>query len=145
MTGSPSLYLWWIPLLPLAGFLVNGLLGSKLPKTLISTVALLATAAPFALVLNIAFHFSQLTLPHVESFSVPWIQAGAFHADFAFSIDQLSLVMLLVVTGVGFLIHLYSVGYMAEEEGYWRFFAYLNLFMFFMLTLVLAEKRPRRV
>jgi NADH-quinone oxidoreductase subunit L len=139
MTGSPSLYLWWIPLLPLAGFLVNGLLGSKLPKVLISTVALLATAAPFALVLNIAFHFSQLTLPHVESFSVPWIQAGAFHADFAFSIDQLSLVMLLVVTGVGFLIHLYSVGYMADEEGYWRFFAYLNLFMFFMLTLVLAE------
>ena len=62
-----------------------------------------------------------------------------FRADFAFLLDPLTLVMLLVVTGVGFLIHIYSVGYMAHEEGYWRFFAYLNLFMFFMLTLVLAE------
>ena len=62
-----------------------------------------------------------------------------FRADFAFSLDQLTLVMLLIVTGVGFLIHIYSIGYMAHEEGFWRFFAYLNLFMFFMLTLVLAE------
>ncbi|HEX3813184.1 MAG TPA: NADH-quinone oxidoreductase subunit L, partial [Mycobacteriales bacterium] len=65
--------------------------------------------------------------------------AGSFHADFAFTLDQLTMVFLLIITGVGFLIHLYSVGYMAHEEGFWRFFAYLNLFMFFMLTLVLAE------
>ncbi|MFZ0804371.1 MAG: NADH-quinone oxidoreductase subunit L, partial [Terriglobales bacterium] len=68
-----------------------------------------------------------------------WIRAGDFHADFAFYLDQLSLVMLLVVTGVGFLIHIYSVGYMWEEGGFYRFFGYLNLFMFFMLTLVLAS------
>ena len=70
---------------------------------------------------------------------IPWIATSTFRADFAFLLDPLTLVMLLVVTGVGFLIHIYSVGYMAHEEGYWRFFAYLNLFMFFMLTLVLAE------
>ncbi len=79
-----------------------------------------------------------MTLPYTENVGT-WITAGSFHADFAFAFDQLTLIMLLVVTGVGFLIHLYSAGYMAHEEGYWRFFAYLNLFMFFMLTLVLAE------
>ena len=64
---------------------------------------------------------------------------GTFIVDYGFLLDQLSLVMLLVVTGVGFLIHVYSIGYMAHEGGYYRFFAYLNLFMFFMLTLVLAN------
>jgi NADH-quinone oxidoreductase subunit L len=67
-----------------------------------------------------------------------WIRSGSFSVDFAFYLDQLSLVMLLVVTGVGFLIHIYSVGYMWEDPGYYRFFSYLNLFMFFMLTLILA-------
>jgi NADH-quinone oxidoreductase subunit L len=139
MTDAHSLHLWLIPLLPFAGFLVNGLVGRKLPKALVSTVALLTTAASFALVANIALQFGSLTLPHIESLSTPWIQAGAFRADFSLALDQLTLVMLLVVTGVGFLIHVYSVGYMAEEDGYWRFFAYLNLFMFFMLVLVLAN------
>ena len=69
----------------------------------------------------------------------PWISITGFNVDFALAVDHLTLVMLAVVTGVGFLIHIYSVGYMAHEEGYWRFFAYLNLFMFFMLVLVLAE------
>src|SRR4030088_3840423 len=68
-----------------------------------------------------------------------WIRSGNFQVDFSFYLDQLSLVMLLVVTGVGFLIHIYSVGYMWTEPGYYRFFAYLNLFMFFMLTLILAN------
>ena len=72
-------------------------------------------------------------------FLATWIRAGDFQVDFAFYLDQLSLVMLLVVTGVGFLIHIYSVGYMWEEGGFYRFFCYLNLFMFFMLTLVLAS------
>ena len=98
----------------------------------------MSTGGSFLLALNIAAHFSSLTLPYTERFA-PWIQAGPFRADFAFSLDQLTLVMLLIVTGVGFLIHIYSIGYMAHEEGFWRFFAYLNLFMFFMLTLVLAE------
>jgi NADH-quinone oxidoreductase subunit L len=115
------------------------LLGRFLSKALVSTIALLFTAAPLALVLGIAFRFSGLTLPYVERLPFPWIETSTFRADFAFLLDPLTLVMLLIVTGVGFLIHIYSVGYMAHEEGYWRFFAYLNLFMFFMLTLVLAE------
>src|SRR4030088_637195 len=68
-----------------------------------------------------------------------WIRSGNFQVDFSFYLDQLSLVMLLVVTGVGFLIHIYSVGYMWDDVGYYRFMSYLNLFMFFMLTLVLAK------
>ena len=139
MTGNPSLHLWLIPLLPFIGFLLNGLLGSRLPRALVSTIALLFTAAPLVMVLSIAFRFSTLTLPYVEGFSTPWIASSTFRADFDFLLDPLTLVMLLVVTGVGFLIHIYSIGYMAHEEGYWRYFAYLNLFMFFMLTLVLAE------
>src|SRR5258708_1552160 len=86
----------------------------------------------------VAARFSSLTLPHTETVAV-WLRSGGFTADFAFYLDQLSLVMLLIVTGVGFLIHIYSVGYMWEEGGYYRFFSYLNLFMFFMLTLVLAS------
>ena len=139
MNGNPSLHLWLIPLLPFIGFLLNGLLGRRLPKALVSTIALLFTAAPLAMVSGIAFRFSSLTLPYVERLAFPWIATSTFRADFAFLLDPLTLIMLLVVTGVGFLIHIYSVGYMAHEEGYWRFFAYLNLFMFFMLTLVLAE------
>jgi NADH-quinone oxidoreductase subunit L len=135
---TSSLHLWLIPIVPFAGFLVNGLLGRRFPKALVTTVAWVATLIPFLHVLNIALHFSSLTLPYSENLG-RWIAAGSFHADFAFALDQLTLIMLLVVTGVGFLIHLYSAGYMAHEEGYWRFFAYLNLFMFFMLTLVLAE------
>src|SRR6201996_3066041 len=135
---TSSLHLWLIPLVPFAGFLVNGLLGRRFPKALVTTVALIATLIPFVQVANIALHFSSLTLPYTEQVAT-WITAGSFHADFAFALDQLTLIMLLVVTGVGFLIHIYSAGYMAHEDGYWRFFAYLNLFMFFMLTLVLAE------
>jgi NADH-quinone oxidoreductase subunit L len=139
MNGNPSLHLWLIPLLPFLGFLLNGLLGRHLPKAAVTSIALLFTAAPLALVTGIAFRFSGLSLPYVERLAMPWIQTSTFRADFAFLLDPLTLVMLLVVTGVGFVIHVYSVGYMGHEEGYWRFFAYLNLFMFFMLTLVLAE------
>jgi NADH-quinone oxidoreductase subunit L len=136
MTGD--LHLWLIPLVPLAGFLVNGLLGRKAPKSVVTAVALIGALIPLLQVSAIVTKFSSLTLPHIEN-NGTWITAGSFHADFSFQLDQLTLVMLCVVTGVGFLIHLYSVGYMAEEEGYWRFFAYMNLFLFFMLTLVLAE------
>jgi len=139
MNPTPSLHLWLIPLLPFLGFLLNGLLGRRLPKAGVSTIALLFTAAPLAMVTGIALRFSSLTLPYVERLAVPWIATSAFRADFSFLLDPLTLIMLLVVTGVGFLIHIYSIGYMAHEDGYWRYFAYLNLFMFFMLTLVLAE------
>ena len=88
-----------------------------------------------------ALQFAQLppsAIPHIENYGA-WLRAGDFVANFGLYLDQLSLLMVLVVTGVGFLIHVYSVGYMAHEDGYCRFFAYLNLFMFFMLTLVLAD------
>ena len=133
-----SLHLLLIPLLPLAGFLLNGVIGRKLPQALVTTIALLAPLASFGVVLNAAKASGSLTLPYVETCPIPWINAGTLHIDFSFVLDHLSLVMLLIVTGVGFLIHIYSAGYMSHEEGYWRYFAYLNLFLFFMTVLVLA-------
>jgi NADH-quinone oxidoreductase subunit L len=148
---SQSLHIWLIPLLPFAGFLLNGILGSRLPRWMVSTIGLLAPVLSFALVLNayLATSISAVScpgcgpvtavqLPYVETFPHPWIAIGALRADFSFFLDPLSLVMLLVVTGVGFLIHIYSVGYMHDDPGYARYFSYLNLFLFFMTTLVLA-------
>jgi len=137
-----SLHLWLIPLLPFAGFLLNGLTGRNLPKSLTTTIALLAPLGSFVVVVSTAmatWHASgAFALPYTETCPIGWIHVGTLNVDFSFVLDQLSLVMLLVVTGVGFLIHIYSVGYMAEEDGYARFFSYLNLFMFFMTVLVLA-------
>jgi NADH-quinone oxidoreductase subunit L len=135
---NSSLHLWLIPLVPFAGFVLNGLIGRKLPKALVTAIALIATLIPFVQVAEIWFRLNGISLPYVEHLGT-WIQTGAFRAGFDLQLDHLSMVMLLVVTGVGFVIHVFSVGYMAHEEGYWRYFAYLNLFMFFMLTLVLAE------
>jgi len=135
---TPNLHLCLIPLLPLAGAAINGLLGKRFSRQTVSAIALGFCGAAFAMAVWVAAQFSALNIPHVETLAT-WIRAGGFQADFAFYLDQLSLVMLLVVTGVGFLIHIYSVGYMWEEGGFYRFFAYLNLFMFFMLTLVLAS------
>ena len=135
---TPNLHLWLIPLLPLAGAAINGLFGKRFSRQTVSAVGLTFCGAAFAMGLWVASQFSALNVPHMETLAT-WIRAGSFQADFAFYLDQLSLVMLLVVTGVGFLIHIYSVGYMWEEGGYYRFFSYLNLFMFFMLTLVLAS------
>jgi NADH-quinone oxidoreductase subunit L len=135
---TSSLNLWVIPLLPLAGAAINGFFGRRASRKAVSTIALVFCGAAFAMALYVAARFSSLHLPYQEVIA-PWIRAGNFGVDFAFYLDQLSLVMLLVVTGVGFLIHIYSVGYMWDDPGYYRFFAYLNLFMFFMLTLVLAN------
>jgi NADH-quinone oxidoreductase subunit L len=138
-----SLHLWLIPLLPFAGFLFNGILGRRLPKWLVTTVALLAPLAAFGVVLNATWVLFTIgptlgSLPYVETCPLPWISIGTLHIDFGFVLDQLSLVMLLVVTGVGFLIHVYSIGYMRDDEGYARYFSFLNLFLFFMTLLVLA-------
>ena len=135
---TPSLHLVLIPILPLIGAAVNGLLGKRFSRQAVATVALAFCGAAFAMALWIALRFSSLPIPLTE-YVAPWIRAGSFQADFAFYLDQLSLVMMLVVTRVGFLIHIYAVGYMWEEGGFYRFFSYLNLFMFFMLTLVLAN------
>jgi NADH-quinone oxidoreductase subunit L len=132
--------LWIIPLLPLLGSAINGLLGSKWPNKIVNAVALGSTGLAFACALEAVREFSQLPadqVPYVKQFFT-WIAAGSFRAGFDLQIDQLTVVMLLVVTGVGWLIHIYSTGYMAHEKGYYRFFSYLNLFMFFMLILILA-------
>ncbi|PYX34488.1 MAG: NADH-quinone oxidoreductase subunit L [Acidobacteria bacterium] len=136
MTQNP--YLWLLPVLPLAGATINGVFGRRSSKKAITTIALVFCGAAFLLALKIAFGFSSASAPYYFDLA-HWIRAGNFEADFSFYLDQLSLVMLLVVTGVGFLIHIYSVGYMADDDGYYRFMSYLNLFMFFMLTLVLAK------
>src|SRR3954463_9334384 len=136
---NENLHLWLIPVLPLIGAAINGLFGRRFPQRVVNAVALAFPGAALVQALWIASQFSSLQeIPHIEVIG-RWIQAGSFTANFAYQLDQLSMVMLLVVTGVGFLIHIYSVGYMAHEGGYYRFFAYLNLFMFFMLTLVLAN------
>jgi NADH-quinone oxidoreductase subunit L len=135
---NPSLNLWLIPLLPLAGAAINGFFGKKSSRRAVTTIALFFSGAAFAMALSVALRLSSVTLPYHEFFA-HWIRSGSFTADFAFYLDQLSLVMLLVVSGVGFLIHIYSVGYMWDDPSYYRFFTYLNLFMFFMLTLVLAD------
>ena len=131
--------LWLIPLLPFTGFLLNGTLGRRLPRPAVTSIALLFTAIP---ALFVGVLWSEMLTSHtaaITSVSTPWIKITGFQVDFAFTVDHLTLIMLSIVTGVGFLIHLYSAGYMAHEDGYWRFFAYLNLFMFFMSVLVLAE------
>jgi NADH-quinone oxidoreductase subunit L len=149
---NESLHLWLIPLLPFAGFLLNGILGARLPKWLVTAIGVLAPLVSFALVVN-AYLLTTITaakscagcgpvtavlLPETETLAHPWLALGPLHVDFSFVLDQLSLVMLLVVTGVGFLIHIYSVGYMKGDAGYARYFSFLNLFLFFMTVLVLA-------
>src|SRR6202167_2025357 len=135
---NPALNLWLIPILPLAGAAINGVFGKKSSRQTVSVVGLFFSGTAFAWALWVALRFSSLSLPYQE-YLAHWIRWGSFAVDFSFYLDQLSLVMLLVVTGVGFLIHIYSVGYMWDDPSYYRFLSYLNLFMFFMLTLVLAN------
>jgi NADH-quinone oxidoreductase subunit L len=133
-------YLWIIPLLPLLGSATNGLFGAKWPNKIVNGVAIGSTGLSFLMALEAVREFTQLSpqqIPWVKQYFT-WIAAGDFRAGFDLQLDQLTVVMLLVVTGVGWLIHIYATGYMAHEGGYYRFFSYLNLFMFFMLILVLA-------
>src|SRR5579863_2450267 len=129
--------LWLIPALPLAGFLLNGILGRRFSKTAVNTIGVGSVLLSFAWVLKTLAGLGDLNAGHTEQYFT-WIQSGILNVGFDFTVDRLTAIMLLVVTGVGSLIHIYSIGYMAHEGGYYRFFAYLNLFMFFMLTLVLA-------
>src|SRR5882757_4006944 len=139
MPTHPMLeYLWIVPLLPLLGSAVNGLFGAKWPNKFVNSVAIGSTGLSFLCALEAVREFFDggQVLFHKEFFT--WIAAGNFRAGFDLQMDQLTVVMVLVVTGVGWLIHIYATGYMAHEGGYYRFFSYLNLFMFFMLILVLA-------
>jgi NADH-quinone oxidoreductase subunit L len=134
--------LWLIPVLPFAGFAINGLLGQRFSKTLVNLFGIGSVLLSFAWVLKTLLGLGDLSAAHVEHYFT-WIQSGTFTLGCDFAVDRLTAVMLLVVTGIGSLIHIYSIGYMAHEHGphyggYYRFFAYMNLFMFFMLVLVLA-------
>ena len=137
----PHFHLWLIPLLPLLGAAVNGLLGRRLPNRVVTLVGNVFVGASCAWAWWVFVRFLSLPqemLPYVHDYGT-WIRSGNFAVSYGVYLDQLAMIMVLVVTSVGFLIHIYSIGYMANEGGYYRFFAYLNLFMFFMLTLVLAN------
>ncbi len=128
--------LWLIPLLPFAGFLINGLFGRRFSKSTVNAVAIGSVVLSFAWVLKTLFSID-LDARNTEHYFT-WIQSGSLTVGCDMAVDRLTAVMLLVVTGIGSLIHIYSIGYMAHEGGYYRFFSFLNLFMFFMLVLVLA-------
>ena len=133
--------LWLVPILPLVGAFVLGVAGRRLSQGAVTTIGVGSAGLSFLTTLGVAAAFFQLPaseIPVLRNYFT-WFEAGSLKVEASFYLDQLSLLMLLVVTGVGFLIHVYSVGYMHHEGGYHRFFAYLNLFMFFMLTLVLAD------
>ena len=130
--------LWLIPILPFAGFLINGLFGRRMAKPLINLIAVGSVALSFAWAVAVLLKLNPLETKYVEHYFT-WIQSGALSINVDFAVDRLTAVMLMVVTGVGLLIHIYSAGYMADDPGYYRFFSYLNLFMFFMLVLVLAQ------
>ncbi|HUJ26225.1 MAG TPA: NADH-quinone oxidoreductase subunit L, partial [Myxococcales bacterium] len=131
-------WLHLIPLLPLVGASINGIFGRWLPRGAVMAVA---CASVFISLLLGGFAFVQLS-PETQQFhelAWNWFSAGTLHVDMAFSFDRLSGAMTLVVTGVGLLIHFYSGGYMEEDPGFARYFAYLNLFIAAMLTLVLGD------
>src|SRR5277367_4284574 len=133
-------HLWIILALPLAGAAINGLFGKRWPQSAVNSVAVGSVTLAFLAVAEAVREFSNLSanqIPVIGDYFT-WIVAGPFRVDFSLQVDQLTVVMLLVVSFVGMVIHIYSTGYMAHEGGYYRFFSYLNLFMFFMLTLVLA-------
>ncbi|MBP9122296.1 MAG: NADH-quinone oxidoreductase subunit L, partial [Ignavibacteriaceae bacterium] len=135
-------YIYLAVLFPLIGFLINGLFGRLIKnEKIIGSIGAGMVGLAFIV---IAFSFFEtLGLPAekrsriVEWFT--WIQAGGINAAFSYQVDQLSLTMSLIVTGVGFIIHVYSIGYMHGDKGFWRFFAYLNLFIVAMMNLVLAD------
>jgi NADH-quinone oxidoreductase subunit L len=128
--------------LPLLGFLINGIFGTKIKNEKI--IGLIGSGAIFiAFLIVVGAFFETLSLPadqrtnYVNLFT--WMKVGSLDVSFAYQVDQLSLVMALVVTGVGFIIHVYSIGYMHGDKAFWRFFAYLNLFIFAMMNLIMAD------
>ena len=136
-------FLWLIPVLPALGVLFNIFIGPRTGRGAVNFVSPAVVGVAFALA---CYTFSRvLGLPHggaLEQDVYPWITAGMLQVHVAFCIDALAAVMILIVTGVGFLIHIYSTGYMHDDEGYARYFAYLNLFTFAMLILVMADNLP---
>jgi len=132
---------WILLIFPLVGAAINGLLGKRLSPRIIGGIACSSIFLSFTVALLSFFELLQLDPEHraETNFLFTWIKAGDFVSDASFLFDPLSAVMILVVTGVGFLIHVYAVGYMQGESGFYRFFAYMNLFIFMMSILVLAD------
>ena len=127
-----------IVLLPLLGFLVNGLFGKSLPKVVVGSIATLVVFASFLIALSFFVNFDSASQPVVVR-AFEWFRVNGIQVNFGFQIDQLSLMMVLIITGIGSLIHLYSIGYMSHDKGFYKFFAYLNLFIFSMLLLVMGS------
>jgi NADH-quinone oxidoreductase subunit L len=134
-------WLWLVPAIPLLGFLVNGFGAGRIPRKVVSTIGVGSVGLSFLIALG-CFRDLLALEPEARRFGqtlFTWVQSGNLTVPVRFALDPLSAVMMLVVTGVGFLIHVYSTGYMGHEKAYGRYFSYLNLFTFAMLTLVLAD------
>jgi len=135
--------IWMLPLIPLLGFLIIGLLRNSMPKPLVSIVGCGTILISFLLSCGVFKEVYDARaaggdgIIYTEIFN--WFTVGTFSFNISFLVDPLSAIMLLIITGVGFLIHLYSVGYMTNDEGFGKYFSYLNLFIFFMLLLVLGS------
>ena len=134
---------WLVPLFPLIGFLVNGLGRNIFSKRTVGFIGSLTILLSFCISVGLFGELQQRTR-NMESLSVlvplfDWIRVGNLQVPFSFLVDPLSSLMLLIVTGIGFLIHVYSIGYMHDDVGFAKFFSYLNLFIFFMLLLVLGS------
>src|SRR5215217_1158162 len=130
---------WLVPLLPFLGFVINGLGRKSLSKGLVGIIGSGVILASFLISVVIFFSLQGDTQKSHEVFLFDWISAGTLHIPLSFLVDPLSSIMLLIITGIGFLIHLYSAGYMHDDDGFGKFFSYLNLFIFFMLLLVLGS------
>ena len=126
-----------IPLFPLIGFLINGLGFKKIPKSMVAPIGIGASFLSLVFTF-LAYQEFKATGQTIIVSLFDWITVGGLNISFSFQIDQLSIIMLFIITGVGTLIHLYSKGYMSHDEGYGKFFAYLNLFLFSMLLLVMG-------
>lgn len=127
-----------IILLPLAGFLINGLFGKRLPKSVVGGLATLVVFLSFCIGAYLFMNFDSQGQPMIFR-AFEWFRVDGMQVNFGFQIDQLSLMMILIITGIGSLIHLYSMGYMSHDPGYYKFFTYLNLFIFSMLLLVMGS------
>ena len=136
--GNFSQLVYLVPLFPLIGFLINGIFWKRMPKNLGGLIGCIAILASFCVSLGIFFEVKNATAPFPPVVLFEFIQSGKLNIPFAFQVDALSSLFLLIITGVGFLIHVYSTSYMHHDEGMVKYFAYLNLFVFSMLLLVLG-------
>ena len=134
-------YVWLVPLFPAIGFIINGLMGKRIDRRLVGWIGCSAIGLSFFVSLLLLFDLLKLPVlsRHHEVEVFEWVVSGTFRTVVGYQVDPLSILMALVVSGVSFFIHIYSVGYMHDDAGYSRYFTYLNLFVFMMLTLVLAN------